>query len=494
MARRTNRLVPASGERSGHAWADPPGSPSRAARWSAAILCLTALLLPLLFVPTLPDAFALPRLVALYVLVPLALAGPIVALVIGPPPTRTSVVWMDGAAVVFGILAVAAWLLSPALWHNLQGEPLQYQGLLPLLLYLAAYACARFALREARRVRRLLVLVVVAGAVSAAYALMQQARLDPIWHALDKGRVFGTLGQANALGAYLVLALPAATVLAATSRGVARLGAAWAGLMILAALVLSYSRGAYLGAAGAAVGLVLLGARSWRSHDACGGRRLGRHAGPTLVGAGIVAVVLMVLPATRDMAIRATERALSTADLQEGSIADRLDLWTVGVRISLDHPLLGIGPDSYALEFPDYRDAVLPPGRAAFMGRFRPESPHNVYLALADGLGLPALAAYLALTAGALAAAWRTARRAEGEVAILAAAVGAMLVGHLVTDAFMTAELAGSLLFWVLLGVAVGLPGAAEDRMATRAPVPRRPDRASERLAQPPGRSRSRGP
>ncbi len=434
------------------------------------MLGLTAALLPLVFVPTLQDAFALPRLVALYVLVPVALAGSLVALVLTPSALRRGLRWPDAAAAAFGALAVGAWALAPSPGHDLQGEPLQYQGLAAVILYLAAYASARFALGDARRVRRLLTLVALAGAASAAYAVVQQLRLDPIWHGLDKGRVFGTLGQANALGAYLVLALPAAAALAATSRGVARSAAVGAGLLIVVALVLSYSRGAYLGAAAeVAVALAALGARHSRGGAVPVGRVLRRGISAALLGAALLAVALLALPVVRDVATRAVGRALSSADLQEGSIADRLDLWAVGVRISLDHPLLGTGPDSYALEFPAYRESVLPPDRAAFMGRFRPESPHNVYLAIADGLGLPALVAYLAVSAGALLAAWRAAGRADGSVAILAAGIGAAIVGHLATDGFMTAELAGSWLFWVLLGAAVALPLGTGHRLAPTA-------------------------
>ena len=396
---------------------DPAVPPSAAARWTGAVLGLTALVLPLLFVPAFQDAFALPRLAALYVLVPLALAGPLVALVLAPGRLPSALRPPDGAALAFGLLAAGAWLVAPSPRHDLQGEPLQYQGLLPLLLYLATYACARFALGDARRVRWLLALVALAGAISAAYAILQQLGLDPIWHGLDRGRVFGTLGQADALAAYLVLALPAAVALTLVGRGPGRIAAAVGELLALAALVLTFSRGGYLGAAAeGAVVLAVLGVRRWQTRAAEGAPRTWRWLGAALLGAGLFVLLLVALPATRDVATRAVERAFSSTNMQEGSIADRLDLWAVGARISLDHPLLGTGPDSYALEFPAYRDLVLPPARATFLARFRPESPHDVYLAYADGLGLSALAAYLALMAGALLAAWRAVRRTDGAV------------------------------------------------------------------------------
>ena len=430
-----------------------------AARWSRAVLALTALVLPLLFVPWFGDAFALPRLAALYLLVPLVLGGPLAALVLDPRALRASLRGADVAALAFGTLAILATLVSAAPGHDLQGEPLQYQGLLPLLLYLATYGVARFAVRDLRQVRHLFAAAVLAGSIGGAYAILQQLGLDPIWHGLDKGRVFGTLGQADALAAYLVLALPPAGALALLGRGRLRAAALVGFLLALAGLLLSYSRGGYLGAAAElAVALAAVVALWWHRRGAGRTAVPWRRLGSAALGIGLVLLLLAAVPGTRDVAVRAWERGLSSANVQEGSIADRLDLWAVGARITLDHPLLGTGPDSYARVFPAYRDTVLPPARAAFMARFRPESPHDVYLADSAGLGLPALVAYLALIGGALAAAGRALRRADPAVRVVVVALAAAIVGHLVTDAFMTGELAGAWLFWVLLGMAVGLP------------------------------------
>ena len=451
---------------------DQARSVEAAARWSRAIILLTALLVPLLFVPWFGDAFALPRLAALYLLVPLALGGPLAALVLDPRALRASLRPSDAAALAFGVLAVLATLVSAAPGHDLQGEPLQYQGLLPLLLYLATYGVARFAVRDIRQVRRLFAAVVLTGAIAGAYAILQQLRLDPIWHGLDKGRVFGTLGQADNLAAYLVLALPPAGALALIGRGRLRAGALVGFLLALAGLLLSYSRGGYLGAAAElAVALAALVALRWHRRGAGRTAVPWRRLGSAALGVVVVLLLVAAVPATRDVAVRAWQRAASSANLQEGSIADRLDLWAVGARITLDHPLLGTGPDSYALEFPAYRDTVLPRARAAFMARFRPESPHDVYLAYSAGLGLPALAAYLALIGGALAAAGRALRRADPAVRVVVIALVAAIVGHLVTDAFMTGELAGAWLFWALLGIAVGLPRIVGGTLANGGPA-----------------------
>ncbi|MGO9206242.1 MAG: O-antigen ligase family protein [Candidatus Limnocylindrales bacterium] len=436
---------------------------SRARRWTQGVLLVAAVLTPLFFVPSFQDAFALPKLVVLYLLVPLGLAGPISILVLGGIPAPRRLTLPDAAALAFAVLAVAAWAVSASPRHNLQGEPLQYQGLLPLLLYSVSYALARTTFDDAAGLRRLFVWITLAGAVVGGYAVLQQLGLDPIWHALDKGRVFSTLGQADDLAAYLVLALPAAVSLVATGSRSMRVVAGIAVVLMLVALALTLSRGGYLGVVfEAMVGIALLAVLGkLRVPRPLGWRRVGQ----AIAAVAIVLLALIAFPPTRHGVERVVQRAASTGDLQETSIQDRLDLWAVGLRITLDNPLLGTGPDSYVLVFPAYRDTTLPPTRAAFMARFRPESPHDVYLALASGLGLPALACYLALIAGALLAAARALRSHEGQAQVLGVALVAAIVGHLVTDGFMTAELAGTWLFWVFLGAAVASSGII-DRVA----------------------------
>jgi O-antigen ligase len=396
---------------------------------------MTAALLPLVFIPTFGDAFSLPKLALLFLLVPFAAAGPIGTVAMGGAAAPGRRPWPDVAALAFAALAVVAWAVSGEPEHNLLGEPLQYQGLLPLLLYVTTYFLTRFAMRDPVALRRLFGGITIAGGLVGAYAVLQQVGLDPIWHALDRGRVFSTLGQANNLAAYLVIAVPASVALVVAGGKTVRALAAIALLLMLAALLLTLSRGGYLGL-GAEV-LVVLALLASSRRIAVRGPHGWRRVGQAGIAVVVVLLALVALTPTRELMERAVQRAASAVDLRETSIQDRLDLWAVGLRITLDHPLVGTGPDSYALVFASYRDTTLPPTRAAFMARFRPESPHDVYLALGSGLGLPALACYIALIAGTLIAIGHSlpARGRKGQV--LGAALMAAIVGHVVTMASM---------------------------------------------------------
>jgi hypothetical protein len=90
---------------------------------------------------------------------------------------------------------------------------------------------------------------------------------------------------------------------------------------------------------------------------------------------------------------------------------------------------------------------------------FRPR--HSVYVGIAAGAGLPALAAYAAILVLFAHAFVGAARAAGREVRLLLVGVLAATTGHLVTDAFMSPDLTGTWLFWTLLGAGAGLAAAA---------------------------------
>jgi O-antigen ligase len=422
------------------------------ARGLAVVLAVGAAALPLVFTIALDDVFALPKTIVMLGL-SIVLAAGLLALGL-----RTGAIahgQPSGIALALAaylVLTAAATLRSPDPLHSVTGEPLQYQGLLATVGYAVAFLAARSSLGNLRWLRRLLLVAVGAAVLVSSYGLLQQFDADPIWDVLNKGRVFSTLGQANALAAYLVLVLPLAlalSVMGGVGRAVAVVAVAAVGLT----LALTLSRGGFLGAGVAMVVFAACVARRSsmnRRHLAIG----------AVLGVGVLALVVLVPPVAR-MVERVVDRALQTADLNESSAASHLDLWAVGVRMVVDYPILGIGPEIYPQLLPRYRDEVLSPARAAVMARFRPESPHNVPIAIAVGAGLPALGFYFAIVSLSILTSWRRLRRAPPSERLLLAGLLAGATGHLVTDLFMTAEVTGSWIFWVMLGVLSGPLGGA---------------------------------
>jgi O-antigen ligase len=371
---------------------------------------------------------------------------------------------VDGAVIAYVVLNVVAYWFSTDRHQSLIGERLQHQGLLSLLLYVGFYALARVAFEQPRRVLWLLSAVAAGSAAVAAYALVQKAGRDPIWHGfLPMGRVFSTIGQPNALGAYLVVAVAAAVTLVLAAPRVVKLGAVALIPALLAALTYSLSRGGQI----ALVAIVppLLWAAVRRGEHRTW---MGRAAVAAAVAIGLT---VAFTPAARDVITTSWERALTARQVNgDVSIRNHLDQWRVAAQIIEEHPFVGTGPETFPDQFPSYSRAVLPAERVAFFDQFRVETPHNLFLTIAQGAGLPALLAFVVL----LVAAGDLMRRAAGTTSdrrarVLILGLLAALIGHVVANLFMSAEITGTWLFWTLLGAGVAAAGPSERALKGRA-------------------------
>jgi putative inorganic carbon (hco3(-)) transporter len=415
--------------------------------WSlVGVLLATAVVVPIAFTTRLDAVFAVPKLGVLWAA--LALSFGLVAVGVLSTGRLSDAAFLypvvDVSVVVFVVLQVAAFAFSTDREQSLVGERLQYQGLLTVLLYVSFFYVARVSITDARRLTLLLWAVSGGAALVSGYAIVQRAGLDPVWEGyLPGGRVFSSIGQANALAAYLVLTIPVSAALLLGGRLWRRVVALLVLAAAVAALVLTRSRGGFLGLVAA---LGVLGVSWWALLR--GPRRPARR----VVAMAVIGVTLVI--------VAASTSALSRVSLDDASIRFHSDAWRVAAQVAVEHPVLGTGPETFPDVFPRYSHAVLPPERAAALDAFRVESPHNVYLAIAAGSGIPALIAYLGILVGAIFTVARAARNAGGELRVALVAVLAAAAGHLVTDAFMTAEVTSSWLFWVLLGAALGsLPG-----------------------------------
>jgi O-antigen ligase len=414
--------------------------------WSwapAGVVLASCVVVPCVFWTTIEAVFVVPKLAALWA----ALAIGLVLVAVGvvatgrlPPRARWAPL-VDVPVGAFVVLGLAAWAFSTDREQSLYGERLQHQGLLTLLLYVGFFYLARLSIVDTRRLRLLSGAVAVGATLVAGYALVQKAGLDPIWDGyLPGGRVFSSIGQANALAAYLVLAIALSVPLVLGNSTVVRLAVLVALGAMTAALVLTQSRGGFLGLLAA---LVVLAIGSLLTFSAPT-RRLRLAVAAALAG---VVVALAVAAAAAGGVDR-----LTSAD---SSMRFHLDAWRVAAQIAVEHPLLGTGPETFPDVFPRYSHELLPADRADALDAFRVESPHEVYLGIAAGSGLPALLAYLAVIAGFVAVAIRGLEGATRDVRLAVVAALAGVAGHLVTDAFMTAEVTSTWLFWVAMGAVV---------------------------------------
>jgi O-antigen ligase len=236
----------------------------------------------------------------------------------------------------------------------------------------------------------------LSGLLAAGVAIgMVVARTPVALYALQHGRATGTFVLPGELAAYLIVLLPIAYALGRTAQPPLLRALAWATLAVgLVALVLSYSRAGWMGAAAAAAFLVAVQAR-----------RVRRGGVMALVTIAVGAAIVLVL-------------FNSHHDPSEDYT--RISIWQAALQIIDRFPLTGVGPFDFPLLYArvhvPYADAT------AFHA-------HSLYLTFFAEGGI------LMLTAFAWGA-WRfvvelRARlaRANARAALLSVAATAGLVG-----------------------------------------------------------------
>lgn len=146
-------------------------------------------------------------------------------------------------------------------------------------------------------------------------------------------------------------------------------GRRWIGALAalpFAAMVLSFTRNAYVGTIAALTAYLALR----------------RPRGLLLLAAAVLLVFLLVPPEIQ-------ERMVSIGDLSDRTNRDRIAMARAGLRMIQDRPLFGVGPELVKPSYTLYRDADAP--------RWRVGHLHNNFLQIAAASGLFAAAAYLAL-------------------------------------------------------------------------------------------------
>ncbi len=223
-----------------------------------------------------------------------------------------------------------------------------------------------------------------------------------------------------------------------------------------AALVLTYSRGGWIGAGVAAITFLALQSA------------LRRDVALRLAPLAIAAIaVLALVPQGRSVLDSAVARGQSTVDV--GGQSTRLGLWKNAFEMAADRPVLGSGPDTFPVLFPEYRDK----GQAGVESRnVRPESAHSTWLDQLVGGGLLGLGAFVFMVGAVLRVGILGALRAPpGPRRFALAGLAAGLAGYLGAASFAFAEAMTGWLPWIVGGAIVGLTWA-KDGGAAAATLP----------------------
>jgi O-antigen ligase/cytochrome c-type biogenesis protein CcmH/NrfG len=316
----------------------------------------------------------------------------------------------------YGLIAVE--LLTTATATNgyiaLYGEVGRYLGLTThLVLALVAIGLA-VGLGYPQRASWLAWTLGGASLIAGGYAAMQAFGADPIhWTDRDsKLRPFGTFGNPDFYGQFLSAAIVAGTAIALFAGPGARrtrVAAAAMAAISVVLLVITTTRG---GVIGVIAGAILLGIL-WLRRAGATRTAVTRLGLGTL---GLVAALVVVILTTQ-----LGDRLVAATSIE--NVQDRVLIYTAGTQIFLDHPVLGVGFENFAVAYPLYADA-------AGINKNRTQtSAHNWIIHLAATTGLAGLAATAALLVVFALHVWKRARDDDAIPLITAAGALAAFYG-----------------------------------------------------------------
>lgn len=339
------------------------------------------------------------------------------------------------------------------------------------------------AVRTTGELRACIWAILLAGAVMGALSVVQEttgdydnnyggfAQIHETGFTVEKDisgkevrpRLTGPVGEQNRYAQVLVVLVPLAflQMRSAVGRG-ARTIAAVAGVLIAAGVLLTYSRMGLLALVG---GIVLLAV--WRYIR-------WRHL--VLLGAVGVVAVLAVAP---DWSVRLQSfvgigevLSQSPADA-DGAILGRLTANVGAWRTFVDHPILGVGPDLFRLEYSG--EYSLNTGLRDYSASSARQA-HNLYVHLAADTGILGLGAFLAIVGGTLVQLFRLRPRLrEDDEAghLMVTGLAAALLVYLGSAVFL--HMAYERYFWLLVGLAAAAILIYRDRPRDGSPIGYRP-------------------
>jgi O-antigen ligase len=250
-----------------------------------------------------------------------------------------------------------------------------------------------------------------------------------------RSRWVGVYSDPNHMAMDIGLIVPIAVSFAAgrENRISLRMAMVVSAVLAVCAIILSHSRGGFLGLCAGLTVWMFIARRRWKAF---------------LVAAAFAIGLAIFAPSSF------WQRTESLTTFREDpSALGRVYAWKVASEINRDKPLLGVGVGGFRYAWPLY---APPEATHAYVA-------HNVYLDVLGDLGFVGLLLFLIFTGGVAGGVFRAARNPR--ISAVAAGIAAAVAGYLVCDLFSGYILSAH--FYVLFGLA-----AAADRIAREERVP----------------------
>lgn len=240
------------------------------------------------------------------------------------------------------------------------------------LAFMAVYFVIINSINTKKLLNNLLICFVMSGLLVCLYGIAQylfgwdtaQAWMDEEMFGEIKMRIYSTLGNPNVLGEYILLVLPVAIgIMWTRKRAEAKIVYAGISALMFGALILTFSRGCWIGLMFAAAIFVTFAA--------------GKLWGLALAA---LPVIPMVLPES------IINRFLSIGDMKDSSTSYRVYIWMGTLAMMKDFWLsgIGMGQEAFNQVYPYY----------SYNGVVAPHS-HNLFLQILVEAGVVGIAVFL---------------------------------------------------------------------------------------------------
>ena len=304
-----------------------------------------------------------------------------------------------------------------------------YCGLAAILLV------AVFAANE-RYVQRFSKAALVAGGLSIAYGLLQFIGADPLpWNNIYNP-IHGFLGNPDFQSSFVGITCAVAVALVIDKK-LSMKNRVLLISFVLCGLFVAKKSGSQQGLLIFAIGVGVIGFIYVRTHLS----RVFYLGYIALAAVGFIAV-----------ALGSFNKGPLGGFLYRSSIANRGDYWRAGWKMTTEHPVFGVGMDSYGNWYRRSRDLVAtmrsgPNGIS--------DAAHNVFLDFSSNGGFPLLIIYVAITGLVVVSLWKVIARTTVFNPYFAAIAGAW-VAYLAQSIISINQIGLAIWGWVLSGLIIG--------------------------------------
>ncbi len=298
-------------------------------------------------------------------------------------------------------------------------------------------------IKTKKQLMNLLTVFALSGLAVCVYGILQyvfgwnvtQAWMDEEMFEDIKMRIYSTLENPNVLGEYILLVLPVTVALMWKKHGVlAKIVYGGMAAVMGVALILTFSRGCWVGImAAAAVFVTFSAGKLW----------------------GLLLLVLPIVPMILPESI--INRFTSIGDMKDSSTSYRVYIWMGTLHMLKDFWLSGVGPgqEAFTQVYPFYSYSAI----------VAPHS-HNLFLQIlveSGILGIVAFAVLLLVFFRKLAAACQVQGK-HGELSVTMVGIAASVIGFLVQGLFDNCfyNYRVFMIFWAVIALGTAAAGIAK--------------------------------